>query len=75
MSHPVRIVKSTTEDCKHSPTQVLTLYFEGAPTRKQILATAQSVRMAHLVKPNLESPNLTIFTEAVDGLTKCQLLD
>jgi hypothetical protein len=75
MNHPVRIVKSTTEDCKYSPNQALTLHFEGAPTRKQILATAKSVRMAHLVKPDLESKNLRIYTEAVDGLTRCQIVD
>lgn len=71
----VRIVKSTTENCEYSAAQVLTLYFEGAPTRKQILHTAKQLRMAHKVKPNLASRNLTIYITPDDGLTKVQLVD
>lgn len=71
----VRVVKSTTENCKYSPVQVLTLYFEGPPTRKQILHTAKSLRMAHRIKPNLASKNLTIYVTTENGLTKVQLVD
>ena len=73
--NPVRIIRSTTEDCPHSLKQCLTLYFDSAPTIKQILHAATNVKMAHKIKPNLSSRNLVVYSTPHDGQVKCQLVD
>lgn len=75
MNPNVRILKSTTEDCPHSLRQCLTLYFDSAPTIKQILYAAGAVKMAHKIKPDLSSRNLVVYSTPHDGQVKCQLVD
>lgn len=75
MNPRVRIVKSTTEDCPQAGRQCLTLYFEGAPTIKQIMHTAKALRKAHRVCPNLSSRNLRVYSKFQAGMVRCQVVD
>jgi len=75
MNPSVRIVKSTTEYCPQAGKDCMTLYFEDAPTIKQIMRTAKVLRMGHRIKPNLDSRSLRVFTNADNDLVRCQIAD
>lgn len=71
----VRIIRSTTEDCPYTATPCMTLYFEGAPTVKQIMHTAKTLAMGHRVRPNFESRALRVYTNPVGHMVRCQVAD
>jgi len=75
MNPDVRIVKNAVEFCEKAGRDCMTLYFEGAPTVRQIEAVTAQVAMGCRVRPNMKSRNLRYHTKSVGGLVRVQLVD
>lgn len=75
MNPRVRIVRNAVEFCERVGRDCMTLYFEGAPTVRQIEVTAAQMAMGCRIRPNMKSRNLRYHTKAVDGLVRVQLAD
>lgn len=75
MNPHVKIVRNTVEPCEQAGKDCMTLYFEGAPTVKQIEAVANQVAMGCRMRPNMKSRNLRYYTKPVDELVRVQLAD
>jgi len=65
------IVSSTIEDNKYY-IQSITLRFIGAPTVKQVLATAKHYSMGGGLKPDFDNPNFEIHMTPDGEYTKVQ---
>lgn len=74
-ANSIRIVKSITEPSPQTGNVHMSLYFEGAPTVKQIKSTVGQLAMAHVTRPNMKSPNLKFHLRTFGDLVRCQVID
>ena len=70
----VRVVKNSSEPAPNGFGSVMTLYFEGRPTPKQILYTAKALAHAYRTRPNFNSPNLRFVSKPQGKNTRVQVL-
>jgi hypothetical protein len=75
MRSKVTVVKNGIEHCPINDKKAMTIYFDGAPTCRQIMLAVSALKSGYRVKPNLKSKALRFSLSKQGDLVRCQVAD